>query len=77
MSIRINIYIEGREGQIGLRRWSLVPSIGEKMVVKINEELVPLTVKEIMWGVTEASREHEDAEVSIELEVPAKTGEQA
>lgn len=70
MSIRINIYIDGQDDQHGLRRWTQVPRVGEGMAVQIQGEIVVLTVKAIVWGVTAASREHEDAEVSLVLAAP-------
>lgn len=68
MRIRINIFIEGIEDQIGFRSWSVIPRVGEEMVVTLKDVNCILPIKKVIWGVTQASRESDDAEVSIELE---------
>jgi hypothetical protein len=68
MTIRINLFVKGTPDQIGLRRWSLVPRIGDDMVVTVNGENVLLRVTRVVWGVTEPSRQDAEAEVSIELD---------
>jgi len=60
----LHIVLNGKD--FGMRRWSAVPRIGDKLVIGNAGDTTAVKVIDIVWGVTPASRRGEtDAEIDV------------